>query len=82
MGEEVAAKAFTREDRQRYREKVHACLDAFARMLSQSRFDGDRASIGMEVELGQLALVVPLALAIAAVGIYRFPAPAMAAEIV
>jgi gamma-glutamyl:cysteine ligase YbdK (ATP-grasp superfamily) len=51
VGEEVAARAFTREDRQRYREKVHACLDAFARMLSDSRFDGDRASIGMEVEL-------------------------------
>ena len=51
MGEEVAARAFTREDRQRYREKVHACLDAFARMLSESRFDGDRASVGMEVEL-------------------------------
>ena len=51
MGEEVAARAFTREDRQRYREKVHACLDAFARMLSEARFDGDRSSVGMEVEL-------------------------------
>ncbi|CAA9529395.1 MAG: FIG01044060: hypothetical protein [uncultured Solirubrobacteraceae bacterium] len=51
MGEEVAAREFSREDRQRYREKVHACLDAFARMLSESRFDGDRSSVGMEVEL-------------------------------
>ena len=27
MGEEVPATVFTREDRQRYREKVHRCLD-------------------------------------------------------
>ena len=34
MGDEVAARVFTREDRQRYREKVHRCLDVFARMLA------------------------------------------------
>jgi gamma-glutamyl:cysteine ligase YbdK (ATP-grasp superfamily) len=51
VGQEVAATAFSREDRQRYREKVHACLDAFARMLAEARFDGDRSSVGMEVEL-------------------------------
>ena len=51
MGEDVAVSGFTREDRQRYREKVHACLDAFARMLGESRFDGDRSSVGLEVEL-------------------------------
>ena len=51
MGEEIAATGFSREDRQRYREKVHACLDAFARMLAEARFDGDRTSIGLEVEL-------------------------------
>jgi len=51
VGEEIAATEFSREDRQRYRKKVHACLDAFARMLAESRFDGDRTSVGLEVEL-------------------------------
>jgi hypothetical protein len=51
VGEEVVATGFTREDRQRYRQKVHGCLDAFAQMLADSRFDDDRASVGMEVEL-------------------------------
>ncbi len=51
VGEDIASTEFTREDRQRYREKVYACLDAFARMLAESRFDGDRSSVGLEVEL-------------------------------
>jgi gamma-glutamyl:cysteine ligase YbdK (ATP-grasp superfamily) len=51
MGEEVLVSGFSREDRQRYRAKVHACLDVFARMLSESRFDSDRDSVGLEVEL-------------------------------
>lgn len=51
MGEEVGAAAFTGEDRKRYREKVRRCLDVFARMLSEARFDGDRRSIGLEIEL-------------------------------
>jgi gamma-glutamyl:cysteine ligase YbdK (ATP-grasp superfamily) len=51
MGDEVAATVFTGEDRKRYREKVKRCLDVFARMLSESRFDGDRRSIGLEIEL-------------------------------
>ncbi len=51
MGDEVAAKVFTGEDRKRYREKVKRCLDVFARMLSEARFDGDRRSIGLEIEL-------------------------------
>jgi len=42
---------FSREDRQRYRRKVRACLDVFARMLSESRFDPERRSFGLEVEL-------------------------------
>ncbi len=41
MGEEVAQQEFTREDRTRYREKVRRCLDVFARMLRESRFDAD-----------------------------------------
>ena len=51
MGDEVAATVFTGEDRKRYREKVKRCLDVFARMLSEARFDADRRSIGLEIEL-------------------------------
>src|SRR3954463_12781614 len=51
MGQEVAPRVFSREDRQRYREKVRACLDVFARMLSASRFESDRRSFGLEIEL-------------------------------
>ena len=51
MGEEVQATTFTGEDRKRYREKVKRCLDVFARMLAESRFDADRRSIGLEIEL-------------------------------
>ncbi|MBI1377307.1 MAG: glutamate--cysteine ligase [Frankiales bacterium] len=51
MGEDVGPRTFTREDRARYRAKVHRCLDAFVRMLAESQFDFDRPSTGMEVEL-------------------------------
>ncbi|HEY5031279.1 MAG TPA: glutamate--cysteine ligase [Actinomycetes bacterium] len=51
MGDEVAARVFTREDRQRYREKVHRCLDVLARMLSDQMFDFDHPMTGMEIEL-------------------------------
>ena len=37
MGDEVADTIFSREDRQRYRDKVKRCLDVFARMLAESR---------------------------------------------
>ena len=51
MGEDVAARVFSREDRQRYRQKVRQCLDVFARMLSEARFEGQRRSMGLEIEL-------------------------------
>ena len=51
MGEVIASRTFTREDRQRYRDKVHQCLDVFARMLNESRFDFETPMTGMEVEL-------------------------------
>ncbi len=51
MGDEVADRTFGREDRQRYRDKVHRCLDVLARMLSGSRFDFEKPMTGMEVEL-------------------------------
>ncbi|MBA3310582.1 MAG: glutamate--cysteine ligase [Nocardioidaceae bacterium] len=51
MGQEVERREFTREDRTRYREKVRRCLDVFARMLRESRFDVRRPLTGIEVEL-------------------------------
>ncbi|MBV9607069.1 MAG: glutamate--cysteine ligase [Solirubrobacterales bacterium] len=51
MGQQVAARTFSREDRQRYRRKVRACLDVFARMLSEARFNPERRSFGLEIEL-------------------------------
>jgi hypothetical protein len=51
VGEDVAAKTFSRADRQSYRRKVRACLDVFARMLSEARFHPERRSFGLEVEL-------------------------------
>jgi hypothetical protein len=50
VGQQVAAKTFSREDRQRYRRKVRACLDVFARMLSEARFHPERRSFGLEIE--------------------------------
>ena len=51
MGDEVADTTFSRENRQRYRDKVKLCLDVFERMLAEARFDPDRRSIGLEIEL-------------------------------
>jgi gamma-glutamyl:cysteine ligase YbdK (ATP-grasp superfamily) len=51
MGEDVARTQFSREDRQRYREKVRRCLDVFERMLNESRFDFERPLTGLEIEL-------------------------------
>src|SRR3954451_6955989 len=51
MGEKVAARQFSREDRQRYREKVRRCLDVFGRLLAESRFDCEQRSSGLEIEL-------------------------------
>src|SRR5215210_3405479 len=39
------------EDRQQYRQKVRRSLDVFARMLAESRFDVERRSMGLEIEL-------------------------------
>jgi hypothetical protein len=51
MGGEVAVTAYTREVRQRYREKVRQDLDVFEQMLAQNIFDFKRPLIGMEIEL-------------------------------
>ncbi len=51
MGEDVAGRTFSREDRARYRDKVHRCLDVLARMLAEEQFDFETPLTGMEVEL-------------------------------
>ena len=50
MGEDVESTEFTGQDRQRYREKVRRCLDVFARMLTESKFDFERPLTGLEIE--------------------------------
>ena len=50
MGEDVASRVFTRQDRHEYRAKVHRCLDVFARMLTESKFDFERPLTGLEIE--------------------------------
>ncbi|GAA2994077.1 glutamate-cysteine ligase family protein [Streptosporangium longisporum] len=42
---------FSREDRRRYRDKVRRCLDVFAQMLRESRFEFDKPKAGLEIEL-------------------------------
>src|SRR3954451_12397001 len=51
MGQDVTRGAFSREDRARYRRKVRRCLDVFALMLNDFRFDADRPTTGLEIEL-------------------------------
>ena len=51
MGAEVTGTAYSREQRQRYREKVQQNLDVFERMLATSSFEFDRPMTGMEIEL-------------------------------
>ncbi|HST47336.1 glutamate-cysteine ligase family protein [Jatrophihabitans sp.] len=50
MGDDVKSMEFTRQDRQSYREKVRRCLDVFARMLTESKFDFERPMTGLEIE--------------------------------
>ncbi len=51
MGRDVDRRTFTREDRTEFREKVRRCLDVFARMLGESRFDFETPLSGLEIEL-------------------------------
>ena len=51
MGRDVSGAVFSREDRQRYRQKVRTSLDVFARMLREARFEEERRSVGLEIEL-------------------------------
>jgi hypothetical protein len=51
MGRDVPALVFTREDRRRYRDKMHTCLDVLAQMLRESGFESERPRVGLEIEL-------------------------------
>jgi hypothetical protein len=51
MGKDVSQSSFSREDRARYRQKIRRCLDVFALMLNDFRFDADRPTTGLEIEL-------------------------------
>ncbi|MCW3158395.1 glutamate--cysteine ligase [Micropruina sonneratiae] len=51
MGREVETRSYTREQRQRYREKVQHCLDVFEQMLVADSFAFDEPLSGMEIEL-------------------------------
>ena len=50
MGQEIDATRFTREDRQRYRDKVKRNLAVLQRMLDDGQFETARKLIGVEVE--------------------------------
>jgi gamma-glutamyl:cysteine ligase YbdK (ATP-grasp superfamily) len=50
MGKDVEQTEFTRADRQRFRQKIRLCLDVFAQMLAESRFDAGPMA-GLEIEL-------------------------------
>jgi gamma-glutamyl:cysteine ligase YbdK (ATP-grasp superfamily) len=51
MGDKVMVTTFSREDRQRYRQKVRRCLDVLERMLAEGRFETERELLGLEIEL-------------------------------
>ncbi|WP_018685121.1 glutamate-cysteine ligase family protein [Actinokineospora enzanensis] len=51
MGKDVEPTEFTGADRARFRQKVRRCLDVFAQMLAESRFEADRPMAGVEIEL-------------------------------
>ncbi|MGO8884764.1 MAG: glutamate--cysteine ligase [Streptosporangiaceae bacterium] len=51
MGREVPAIVVSQQDRRAYREKVRQCLDVFARMLAELRFDSEPRQVGLEIEV-------------------------------
>jgi gamma-glutamyl:cysteine ligase YbdK (ATP-grasp superfamily) len=51
MGRDVPSITVSQQDRRAYREKVRQCLDVFARMLRESRFDTEPRQVGVEIEL-------------------------------
>ena len=61
MGKDVSRAGFTHDDRVRYRHKVRRCLDVFALMLHDFRFDADHPMTGLMkcVEQGQPDVAKP-----------------------
>ena len=51
MGRDVPAISVSQQDRRAYCHKVRCCLDVFARMLRESRFDTEPRQVGLEIEL-------------------------------
>ncbi len=51
MGRDVPAITVSKQDRRAYRKKVRCCLDVFARMLRESRFDSEPRQVGLEIEV-------------------------------
>ncbi|MFJ7159370.1 glutamate--cysteine ligase [Streptomyces sp. NPDC101118] len=51
MGEKVVAGGFDLSDRQRYRRKLHECLEGLGRLLAEKRFDRPKNLMGLEIEL-------------------------------
>jgi gamma-glutamyl:cysteine ligase YbdK (ATP-grasp superfamily) len=51
MGRDVPSITVSQHDRRAYREKVRQCLDVFARMLRESRFDSEPRQVGIEMEV-------------------------------
>ncbi|MFF0747409.1 glutamate--cysteine ligase [Streptomyces sp. NPDC004111] len=51
MGEKVVADGFDLSDRQRYRRKLHECLEGLGRLLDEKRFDKPKNLLGLEIEL-------------------------------
>ena len=51
MGRDVPAITVSKQDRRAYRKKVRCCLDVFARMLRESRFDTEPRQVGLEIEV-------------------------------
>ncbi|MFG2892229.1 glutamate-cysteine ligase family protein [Streptomyces sp. NPDC048248] len=51
MGEKVAADGIDLADRERYRRKLHECLEGLERLLAEKRFDRPKNLMGLEIEL-------------------------------
>jgi hypothetical protein len=51
MGRDVPEITVSQQDRRAYREKVRLCLDVFARMLRESRFESEPRQVGLEIEI-------------------------------
>jgi gamma-glutamyl:cysteine ligase YbdK (ATP-grasp superfamily) len=51
MGQDLDDTTFDRHDRRAHREKLRRCLEVFAQMLGQSRFEFTEAMTGLEIEL-------------------------------